>query len=689
MASKHIPQKVLGQQLAETIKGRRVRTAVFTTYTFDPGFFESHILPILFPDKPFHQVEKVHRIQMEDAIRSLDDIAVYYDRTALSQDAQPAQLDFRRIDVRRATGAFHSKLILLLVENRDDNLQEDSTPPDLSLIVASLSANLTRAGWWKNVETGHIDEVCDRNHQNSRTSIRGDILSMIQRLKRCCVTDENHSALDRIHDFLIKRVNTNIIKNITINGRYSTRLFCGQSDLPTWLKELKIDRHHANLEIISPYFDKTPAGTLKKLIDATAPQSVRIFLPRNVDGSAGVSEKTFKSVNELGNVKWAYLPDDILRPGGRKNIDKLPPRRVHAKVYRFWMQGGPNITLAGSVNLTSAGHSHSNAGNLESAFLYDITTDGFANRWWLEPLEKPPKTFDEKHSDETDKSQNVPLDISFRYNWAENKIEYRAEGMTGRPIAVCEPSGICLFEINSFAFEKWIDCGKEAAEKVRQLLASTSFLEIHHRKGKWRVLIREEGMNHRPSLLISLTPEEILMYWSLLSPAQQEYFLTEKLAGGATLQGLMAGNSNRYIINDTVFDRFSGVYHAFEQLINHVNNAIAFGRENEAESRLFGAKYDSLPVLLEKTISREDGDDIMNYIKFLCARQAKKRVATAYPKFMKAHTRDVRALNRLLDQQTLIRKKISPQIENSAPFLDWYEKIFLSMIEQPNLGEDQ
>jgi hypothetical protein len=29
MASKHIPQKVLGQQLAEMIKGRRVRTAVF------------------------------------------------------------------------------------------------------------------------------------------------------------------------------------------------------------------------------------------------------------------------------------------------------------------------------------------------------------------------------------------------------------------------------------------------------------------------------------------------------------------------------------------------------------------------------------------------------------------------------------------------------------------------------------
>ena len=688
MSSNHIPQKVLSQQLGDMIAGRRVRTAVFTTYTFDPGFFEAHILPILF-EKPFHQVEKVRRIQMEDAMRSLDDIAVYYDRTALSQDAQPAQLDYRRIDVRRTTGAFHPKLILLLVENHADDQEEDTAPADLSLIVASLSANLTRAGWWENIETGHIDVILDRDYQDSRTSYRNDLLSMIQRLKRCCAKDENHSAIDRIHDFLIKRANTDIINNITVSGSYSTRLFCGQSDLPTWLEELKIYRHCANLEIISPYFDKTPAGTLQKIIDATAPKNVRIFLPRNVDGSAAVSEETFKAVNELDNVEWAYLPDDILRPGGRKNIDKMPPRRVHAKVYRFWMRGGPNITLVGSVNLTSAGHSHSNAGNFESAILYDITTDGFANRWWLEPLEKPPKTFDEKQPDETEKSQNVLLDISFRYNWAEDKLEYRMEGTTSGTLTVCEPSGICLFDINPLKFENWIDCGKAAAEKVRQLLASTSFLDIHHGKGKWRVLIREEGMTHRPSLLISLSPEEILMYWSLLSPAQQEYFLTEKLAGEATLQGLSAGNSNRYIINDTVFDRFSGVYHAFEQLINHVNNAIASRRENEAESRMFGAKYDSLPVLLEKTISRKDGDDVMNYITFLCARQAKKRVATAYPEFMMAHTRDVRALNRLLDQQTLIRKKISPQIKDSAPFLDWYEKMFLCLIQQPNLGEDQ
>ena len=687
MASKHIPQKVLSQQLGKEIDGRRVRTAVFTTYTFDPGFFELHILPVLF-DKPFHQVEKVRRIQMEDAVRSLDEIAVYYDRTALSQEALPAQLDFRRIDVRRATGAFHPKLILLLVENHPDN-GEDPDPDDFGLIVAALSANLTRAGWWENVETGHIDEILDRDYYDSRTSFRKDILSMIQRLKGCCGKDEEHLALDRIHDFLIHRANRDPIKKITVNGHYSTRLFCGQKNLPVMLEELKIYRDCENLEIISPYFDKTPGQTLQKVITAVEPSRVRIFLPRNADGSAAVTEETYNAINDLDNVEWANLPDDLLFPGGRKNIDKMPARRIHAKVYRFWMKGGSNITLVGSVNLTAPGHSHSGAGNFEAAFLYDISDESSANRWWLEPLEKPPRVFAGDQPDEVDDSQPVPLDISFRYDWAEKKLDYRVEGFASGKIKVCEPGGLPLFAMDILKADGWVSCGREAAGKIRQLLYSTSFLEIHHAKGQWRVLIREEGMHQRPSLLISLTPEEILMYWSLLSPAQQEYFLMEKLTQGATLQGIAAGNSNRYVVNDTIFDRFAGVYHAFEQLVSHVNEAIGDGRESEAKTRMFGAKYDSLPQLLEKTIDREDGDDVMTYITFLCAQQTLNRVDRAYPDFFKTHRKDAMTLNKLLKKVPVIRDRLSPHMTDSADFLDWYEKMFLRMIEQQDTGEDE
>ena len=60
------PEAVLSGGLAEVVRGRRVRTAVFTTFNFDPGFFELQVLPLLFPQS-FSQVDKVRLLQLEDA----------------------------------------------------------------------------------------------------------------------------------------------------------------------------------------------------------------------------------------------------------------------------------------------------------------------------------------------------------------------------------------------------------------------------------------------------------------------------------------------------------------------------------------------------------------------------------------------------------------------------------------------
>ncbi len=160
----NIPTEVLSQRISEFIGGRRLRVGLFTTFTFDPGFFELHVLPVLF-DQTFSQVDKVRRIQLEDALRSVDHLAVYYDRSALAQDAEPAQLDYRRIDVRRTTGCFHPKVILLLVDNYPEDVSDDETKQrrtHQSLIIALMSANLTRAGWWENVECAHLEEIHDK-----------------------------------------------------------------------------------------------------------------------------------------------------------------------------------------------------------------------------------------------------------------------------------------------------------------------------------------------------------------------------------------------------------------------------------------------------------------------------------------------------------------------------------------------
>lgn len=284
---------VLGEALQEKIAGRRVRAAVFTTFTFDPGFFELHILPNLF-DRPFHQVEKIKRIQLEDALRSTESVGVYYDAEAISNDATPAHLDFARIALRRRTGCFHPKLILVLVEDHveDDWGDEFQLDPPLSLIVGALSANLTRAGWWENVETGHFEEIHDRDVTNERCSFRRDLLSILKQVRTFGGIDDDHRALDMVNEFIRTRPRKDAPSQRTHGGRFYTQLFHGQRSLPDWLNDAGVCRYGWNLEVISPYFDAGDARVLRDLIGVIEPNETRVFLPRDHAGDALVSPRS-------------------------------------------------------------------------------------------------------------------------------------------------------------------------------------------------------------------------------------------------------------------------------------------------------------------------------------------------------------------------------------------------------------
>ena len=682
------PQEVLSDALKEAIRGRRVRVAVFTTYTFDPGFFELHILPLLF-DRPFSQIEKVKLLRLEDELRTVEDVAVYYDRTALSQDARPAQLNFRRIDVRRRTGVFHPKIVLLLVENSVEHRQgEEKTEHGgpLSLVVGTLSANLTRAGWWENVETGHFEEIKSNELDDSRCPYRRDLLSLIQRIRQTAADGEDHSALESIHRFLRQHTPRAQPHTHRVQGKYLTRLFVGQTALPDWLGEVKLGSREWNLEIISPYFDRDHAGALKELIEVLDPRETRVYLPRDVDGSATVTKQLYDSVT-AANAHWADLPARIVSAGARQQTESHPPRRVHAKVYRMWRRGGRDVFLTGSVNLTTPAFSHGAAGNLEAAFLVDKTAE-FSQTWWLSRLDAEPTVFSEQQPSESDESDEIFIDVCFRYDWAAGQLAYRIDGGLHDSLRVGEPGARVLFELENPVRGKWVNCTKDASDAVRTLLKSTSFLSVRTRKHNWRVLVREEGMNFKPSILATLTPEEILLYWSLLSPSQREAFIEEKLKAEATLEGLRATQGSRYTTHDTVFDRFAGVYHAFERLVQHVEGALERNDTAEAEARLFGEKYDSLPVLLRRTLERTDGDPIISYVTFLSAVQVRDRVRRHYGDFWHSQRRVVNRLGSLLERLPELREQLTFENDpNAGAFLDWYESMFVRTIEQPVVDE--
>lgn len=678
MANTPIQESVLSDALLDVIGDARVKSAVFFTFQFDPGFFEQEILPLLF-EQSFSHIPKIRQVQLEERLREVEHLAVYYDRQALAPDAQGAQLDYARLALSRASGYFHPKNILLLLEReQDDKIFE-------SLLVGTLSANLTRSGWWENLEVADIREI----RAGDSSSLRRDLLEFILRVKQHDETGYEHQALDAIRRFLVYHVNDS--ERRSKSGHLQSRLFYGQETLPNFLREL-IQPDDFNLEIISPYFDASDAtSTVQKLIEATEPREIRIFIPEAKDGTALTREAYFDALEQLPRVRWGRLTGDLIKLTSAKG--DIATRFVHAKVYRFWKSGAEphDIYFIGSVNLTQAAHSRVNSGNFETGILIDEPV-AVRPMWWLVPVgdDRPTEFHTETYEDEPTAEPVEPLSI--RFDWARSALEYFWESRNGNPQhrAEISASGILQFNIEPINFNSWLVLPDDAASNIQQLLRSTSIVQVRVDGGEpFRILIREESMAQKPSLLFSLTVEEILRYWSFLSPEQREAFLTFKMGEGT--EGTGIPQDWRNVTTDSLFDRFAGIFHAFGRLEQHIKDALEQGHGAEANYRLFGKKYDSLPVLIEKAIEDEDksnGARVNRYVTLLCARQVverlKKKTAEAHPDFYAQHRGD---FDRLTDELCAIDRVRAGfdfgTPEETEKFLSWFERMFLSQAVVP------
>ncbi len=678
-----VERRVLSEGLSERVAGRRVVAAVFTTFTFDPGFFELEVLPVLF-DRSFSRIDAVRRVQLETALRETD-VAVYYDRTGLVADAQPATLDFRRIDVRRRTGCFHPKVALLLTE-KDVPGEGDEVLTERSLVVAALSANLTRAGWWENVEAGHVEEISDADARG--VAWRDDLLRLLRMLRDVAPEEDEPKALRDVHAFLRREARRDSPTRIGARGQLHTRLFLGQKHLSKFLRELRLRRFEYHLEVVSPYLDGDGVATLKALIDDLALDEVRVMLPVDTDGMPTVTEDQYAAVAEVAT--WARLPEEWTRSGSKGAQDKVPPRRVHAKWFRLWRKGAGEVVVVGSANLTSAACGTSRGGNIEVSWVLDTTDAGHGARWVLEPIDREPGRFAGVAGEEREDAERVGAELSVRYDWSGGALAARLEADFAGEIELMTHTGAPVARFRPDAAEEWLDLGSEAATVVRDGLGASSVLSVrsHPTMGptcEWRVLVREEGMANKPSLLLELSPEEILRYWSLLTPEQREQFVEVHLGEDATLQGLIAARRDRMHGADRFFAQFTTLFHAFERLQLAIERALGEGREREAEALLVGSKYDSLPVLLERLRDRELGaqtppeerDAVMAYLAFLCGGRLVRSVAAQSPDFVAALGDPWEHLRTVLADVVALRARLDVG-DDGPEFLAWFEAAFAS-----------
>ncbi len=183
--------------MKQQLGGRRLLAAVFVTFRFDPEFFEQQVLPV-FLDVPTSHAEAIRRVQLEDALKDVRHrVAVYYDQNGLDADAKPARLDVSRVPIIHTTGIFHPKNVFALVEELEP---DDTGHRAQSLIVACMSANLTRAGWWENVEVCHIELI----DEGEATRLKEDLYRFLDGLERKAgdKAADGHESIKAIKSFL-------------------------------------------------------------------------------------------------------------------------------------------------------------------------------------------------------------------------------------------------------------------------------------------------------------------------------------------------------------------------------------------------------------------------------------------------------------------------------------------------------
>ena len=561
-----IPHEVLSEHLEEHMRGRRLVSAVFSTFQFEPGFFEQEVLPVFF-DVNLSQAPAIRIIQLEDSLRASNArIAVYYDANGLiASDEGSAKLDVVRIPVRHRTGIFHCKNVLAVVE---DLVADDAGNHPRTLLVVTLSANLTRAGWWKNVEACHVEALPERGTSRLRTGLL-DFIAVIRSRSPAAV---DHAALDEVHAF-VKQTTQGSFRSK--EGELFAHFYGGTQAFVDFLVDTAGEELRGlNLEIISPFFDKDEeSAPLAELVRRLKPIETRVFLPRNDAGAALVAPELYDWVAEHHDIQWGALPGALTKTS---NSDAAVSRNVHAKVYRFFSRKPKReYVIIGSVNLTRPAHQQ--GGNVESAVLMQTAPVRRPEFWLVVDGNKPNEFGSPDDPDGDDGAATSGSRLALRFDWATAQAEAYWDDAAPSPELQLLSGGVRQFVLRNVGSRAWEPIPDEAAQVLKRNLESTSFLDVQgDRSEQVTILVLEDGMWKKPPMLSRLSLQDILKYWSMLSLEQRNEFLGSRAAellGPAALNGLVAHVPRTPEI-DSIFERFAGMFHAFECVREGVMTAL-------------------------------------------------------------------------------------------------------------------
>ncbi len=652
MADTAVPEpRVLTDEVIDVLGGDRLVAAVFLTYELQPEFFEDHILaPLCGVDS--RGSPAIRRYLLEEALRRLPEVLVLYDAGGLRADG-PLRQRVRAVPVAWGRGVMHAKHALLLMQ------AADAAEPT-ALVLLTTSANLTRTGWWKNVEVADLERL----EAGAATPIREDLLGLVALMRTLEASGARHDALDRVEAFVRDRL---------APAEGLPRLWLGREPLSDFLAA-HVDAAGGRLEAFAPFVDDhgAPIASLARTLRA---DETVVWFPLDGEG-AGAALATWRDgVKAVSGASFGELGVDR-RLGKGSDAERF----VHAKVVRYAdLAKKRTWTLAGSPNLSVRGHAGWQTGapasNVETAMLRVAPGTGR----WLAPLAPGKEPAPAAAAASEDEPARGIL-LRARFDWELWAAAVRLAGAPGRvhlgpSTTVTGGSARVVVDVPDGG--AWIPLSASAADWLGAELETGNVIGAWGDDGvRTSVLVEEHGLVQRPSLVArALTPADILRHWSLLTEAQRAENLEKRLTlRSDDPEAPIAVGAAPAAPGPTMFDTFSGILHGFFVLRTRLERALDAGEDAAAEAWLLGLRHDSVGTLLDLVLAEEEPEAVRQVIFGLCARELVGVVRDRRPALLSAHPGPLGALeDRIAQLESAWGRIEEPPGEAPGTFRRWIE----------------
>lgn len=285
---------------------------IFTTYNYEPDFFDEHIIAYLMGFD--RKISTIGELKEADEWVRNNHISVYYDKDALSPGTSCLTVPVFPQSIK--TGVFHPKVIIIYGRLKNKN--------KYSAHLFVSSCNLTVSGYGRNKEAFACIEVKSKE-------IAENLGSFIKSLNG---NEGNHSNL---LNFLVTiNKSNNEVGFIWTNSGKGTKLI-----------DYFVDNSSGDLTVVSPYFDeKGPQKILEKLKNRR-----KTTIVPAIDGETyNIYRKDYDKLKNRNVTFSELLNEDYYR-------------FIHAKIIKFGKQ-----IFIGSYNFTSAALCGSNA---EATFVFN------------------------------------------------------------------------------------------------------------------------------------------------------------------------------------------------------------------------------------------------------------------------------------------------------------------------------